>query len=416
MKIAIIFERYGPYHAARVRELSDVAESVIAIELFGTDNTYAWATVAWEKLKRTTLLGAEDDLVRWRGLYNKLDRALAVDDIQVIAVPGWSALGALVAVRWACDNRIPIVMMSDSRAVDAKRVLWKEWIKRRVLRLCSAFFVSGAESREYLTELGVEERKICLGYDVVDNAYFASESRRVRRYDQSDELGVGIRPFFLASGRFVAKKNFQCLIRAFSIYREAHGSDAWNLVILGDGPCRKQLVAEAAKSGVSATVALPGFMQYGELPWYYAHAGAFVLPSIWDQWGLVVNEAMAAGLPVLVSKGCGCARDLVVEGENGFLFDPSSPQELAELMSKVSCNYALVTRMGRASQEIINHWGLKEFAENLLRAAEAAYEVGCVRDYIGRGVLQCLLQLRTMGGALRVLGKPTGESSATGDL
>ena len=86
-------------------------------------------------------------------------------------------------------------------------------------------------------------------------------------------------------------------------------------------------------------VLLPGFKQYPELPLYYGLAGAFVLPSLTEPWGLVVNEAMAAGLPVVVSDRCGCASDLVRPGENGFAFDPCDIEQLAALLGQFRAEY-----------------------------------------------------------------------------
>ena len=117
---------------------------------------------------------------------------------------------------------------------------------------------------------------------------------------------------------------------------------------------------------------MPGFKQYRELPAYYGLAGAFVLASTEEQWGLVVNEAMASGLPVVVSDRCGCAPDLVREGETGFTFDPSGPAELAALLGRVAGDAGLRRRMGAAAREAVSAWGPEAFGRNLWRAAAAA--------------------------------------------
>jgi len=118
---------------------------------------------------------------------------------------------------------------------------------------------------------------------------------------------------------------------------------------------------------------LPGFKQYDELSAYYGLANVFVHASTTEQWGLVVNEAMVAGLPVIVSNRCGCAPDLVEEGRNGFTFDPYNVDELARLMLKVSrMTENEREAMGRRSREIIKHWTPQTFAENLMKAVETA--------------------------------------------
>jgi glycosyltransferase involved in cell wall biosynthesis len=115
---------------------------------------------------------------------------------------------------------------------------------------------------------------------------------------------------------------------------------------------------------------MPGFKQYDELPAYYALASAFVLASVVEPWGLVVNEAMASGLPVLVSERCGCAASLVRAGENGYMFDPADTGAIGASMARMAhASDASRQEMGRASATIIEEFGPARFATGLLRAA-----------------------------------------------
>jgi glycosyltransferase involved in cell wall biosynthesis len=123
------------------------------------------------------------------------------------------------------------------------------------------------------------------------------------------------------------------------------------------------------------SVLLPGFKQYDELPAFYGPAGAFIHASTTEPWGLVVNEAMASGLPVLVSNRCGCAQDLVQEGKNGFTFDPDNVEELAQLMFQVSAfQPSKLSEFGSESRRIISGWGPERFATGLRDAVAAALE------------------------------------------
>jgi glycosyltransferase involved in cell wall biosynthesis len=117
---------------------------------------------------------------------------------------------------------------------------------------------------------------------------------------------------------------------------------------------------------------LPGFKQYDELPAYFGLAGAFAHASTTEQWGLVANEAMASGLPVLVSNRCGCAQDLVQEGVNGFTFDPCDIEQLAKLMLRVSDSQFPISDFGAASRRIISSWGPERFANGLRDAVTTA--------------------------------------------
>jgi glycosyltransferase involved in cell wall biosynthesis len=144
-------------------------------------------------------------------------------------------------------------------------------------------------------------------------------------------------------------------------------------VLIGDGALRPRIEAEVQALGLDDVIHMPGFKQNHELPAWYGLADAFVHASTTEQWGLVVNEAMASGLPVLVSNRCGCAPDLVQDGGNGFTFDPGDVEELAGLMQRVAAMSDERRRaMGRASERIIADWGPERFADGLMQAVQVA--------------------------------------------
>jgi glycosyltransferase involved in cell wall biosynthesis len=121
-------------------------------------------------------------------------------------------------------------------------------------------------------------------------------------------------------------------------------------------------------------VTFGGYRQIDEIAAYYGLAGAFVHPAIVEQWGLVINEAMATGLPVVVSRSVGAVEDLVIDGENGYRFDPRDPSAIAKALLRVSAPDADRARMGRSSRERVAHWSLDRFAEGLWQAVVAGAE------------------------------------------
>ncbi|HTA16198.1 MAG TPA: glycosyltransferase, partial [bacterium] len=161
-------------------------------------------------------------------------------------------------------------------------------------------------------------------------------------------------------------------LEAYVLYRKRCGGEPWSLVMLGDGPGRARLEKMVDGLALRNFVGMPGFKQYNDLPVYYGLANALALPSTSEQWGLVVNEAMAAGLPVLVSRPCGCSEDLVKDGENGFLLDPLDTDQMAAVLARTSQAKKKLTGMGAKSLEIIGRWGPRAFAQGLSRAVEAA--------------------------------------------
>jgi 1,2-diacylglycerol 3-alpha-glucosyltransferase len=171
----------------------------------------------------------------------------------------------------------------------------------------------------------------------------------------------------------VAKKNLPGLLKAYSAYRNAATDTYWKLVLLGDGPLRNEIMNLRNDFAISHDVLLPGFIQYPELPSYYGLASAFVHASTSEPWGLVVNEAMASGLPVIVSNRCGCAVDLVLENRNGFTFDPAPLDDLMKLMQEISrLSPDRLREMGEASRGIIAGFTPKHFAEGAAEAMDAA--------------------------------------------
>jgi glycosyltransferase involved in cell wall biosynthesis len=385
-KVAILFHRLGPYHVARLTAASRLIR-LVAIETSGVDETYAWDKVGGvQPFERLTLFEGADA--------QKLPRAKVVGQVcslldrirpSVVVVPGWADAAAMGGLRWSAQNGVPSVMLSDSTEWDGARRPWREWVKRRRVGFCSAALVGGNPHKDYIAKLGMPPERVSLGYDVVDNAYFAEMAARCNRpavdrsINGSERTGAGLH-YFLASARFVEKKNLHRLIQAYALYRElvsrAHDGngkgETWDLVLLGDGPLRGELTAQISDLTLDDHVRLPGFKQYGELPEYYGSAGAFIHASTTEQWGLVVNEAMSSGLPVLVSNRCGCATDLVRSGANGFLFDPSNVNELAELMLKISSSRFPRGAFGEESRRIIAAWGPDRFAQGLKDAVETA--------------------------------------------
>jgi glycosyltransferase involved in cell wall biosynthesis len=229
-------------------------------------------------------------------------------------------------------------------------------------------FVSGRRSAQYLAKLRFPEHAISNGYDVVDNRFFAEGTDSLRSGVVSAPWTTN-RPYFLYVGRLAPEKNLSALVGQFSAYRARGGT--WDLVLVGQGPLEMELRDEVRRIGCDAHVQFAGFKQGAELLPPYAYASCFILPSTREPWGLVVNEAMASGLPVIVSTRCGCSDDLVEHGGNGFIFDPAREDELAECMSRMSAmSDEERARMGQRSREIIANFSLERWASEVLRLVQ----------------------------------------------
>lgn len=378
--IAILFDRLGPYHWARLQAAARLFR-VVAVETCAVTREYQWDRIddprAFDKV---TLF---DDVSDSRSLERALLRRKIANTLHkvnpaAVLIAGWATPASLVALEWCLQNQRPAVVMSESNAFDVERHAVRELIKRMVVSLFSAGLAGGQLQRDYLITLGLPPNRVFTGYDVVDNEYFRRKAEELRSQAAEVRRRYGLpENYFLASARFVPKKNLPTLIRAYARYRElagrSEGSSPWNLVLLGDGPLRETLDSQLSTLNLGSHVLLPGFIQYQELPAYYALADAFVHASTTEQWGLVVNEAMATGLPVIVSNRCGCVPDLVAEGKNGFTFDPESVKSLGQLMVDMSrLSERRLEEMGKESQRIVAGFTPAHFATAAQRAIEVA--------------------------------------------
>src|SRR5881409_2703138 len=385
--IAVVFHYIGPYHHARL----NAAASRLSVTGF---EWLAKAHDAWGKAgsdaryhKVSLFPEAAHNNLGSSQLRRAFWSALEQANPDVVAVNGWNDFGSLVAADCCVRRGIPMVVMSESARQDEPRTWWKEMIKRRVVGVYSAALVGGQRHVEYLVELGMPRDSIFTGYDVVDNAYFRRRAEEVRSQKSDVRKQYGLSEnYFLASARFIEKKNLPTLIRAYAAYRqksEASGNLPWDVVLLGDGPLREALNSQLSTLNLHAHVHLPGFKQYEELPVYYALAKAFAHASTTEQWGLVVNEAIASGLPVIVSERCGCVPELV-QG-NGFTFDPMNEHELgSRLLQMASLSDDERRRLGDGSYRVAANVAPERFGEGLEQAAQLALNQPRKASLLGR--------------------------------
>ncbi|MCB2218437.1 MAG: glycosyltransferase [Desulfobulbaceae bacterium] len=396
MRIAIFIHRIGSYHLARLNALSKICDLYV-VEYSAVDNTYQWDIIEEKNnLNLITLFTDSDIHNKSKYVIEKaLKNALLQIAPDVVALPGWYGFHVLVSLSLSSLYGIPAVVMSDSTNHDHPRVWWKEWIKKNILHFYSSALVGGTPHKLYMLKLGMTEKSIFTGYDTVDNEYFTvgAHSARSRVSTLRKEYRLPVN-YFLSSNRFIPQKNLFFLIEAYGRYRQLAGNGAWKLVILGDGELRKKLENLVNTLNLSADVLFPGFIQYKNLPNYYGLAKAYVQASTNETWGLVINEAMASGLPVLVSDRCGCATDLVHDGINGYKFDPSDRDALVSHLFAMSTGKYDTKTLGKASEEIIKNWSTELFADSLLKAAAVAINAPKKRVHIlPRCVLSLLLRV-----------------------
>jgi len=291
----------------------------------------------------------------------------------VVMAGGIAFPSGAAAVRWARRNHRGVVVFDDARLEDVPRSQLVEFVKRRIYANVDAVLIPARSHLASYVHWGVPESRIFTGVNVVDNGWYKSRAKIVRERSDSfrEERSLPSR-FFLGVGRHIARKNWEICLSAYRLYCEQVPQTPWGLVLIGDGPDHSHLMDIVHRCQIPE-IHMPGAIHGDELVGYYATADALVLPSTYGEtWGLVVNEAMACGLPVLVSRCCGCAEALVRNGVNGWTFPPHDSTELAKRMLEMSALPAEAHRnMGLASEEIIASWGLDRFVGGAISAIAA---------------------------------------------
>jgi len=267
----------------------------------------------------------------------------------VLNINGWHDPAQVVLALYAKKLGVKLVISSESSALDRPRKNLKESLKMRFLCRADAFFCFGKTSVEYLETLGIDKSVIPVKKAaVVDSAFISEAFSKAERTRFPEDNNRN----FIYVGRLAREKNLSLLLTAYRDCLATQKEANWGLIFVGDGSMKNTLMKEAADNNLSS-VRFAGGMPWHKVPDYLAQADVLILPSLSEPWGLVVNEAMACAMPVIVSRNCGCAGDLVQNGQNGLLFDPTEVDELAAAMRHYITHPEDIAVHGAKSLELI---------------------------------------------------------------
>lgn len=359
-RLVIVTEIISPYRIPLFNALAQHPDVDLHVIFLGeTDPNLRQWQVYKEEIKFSFQV-----LPSWRrriGRYNALlnfgmAMALKRSAPEVILCGGYSYVASWQALLWARRDHVPFLLWSESNLQDFRRShALTEFLKKQFLGRCSGFVVPGRSALQYVLAHGAQENSIFIAPNGVDNELFARAAERARRDDPAlrKELALPNR-YFLFVGRLIREKGvFELLAAYASLGKELR--QGMGLVFVGDGNARPQL-QEIAASVSAGTIRFTGFAQREQLGAYYGLADVLVLPTYTDTWGMVVNEAMACGLPVIVSRAAGCVADLVRENWNGLLVPPRDVPGLASAMKLFAESSSLRTTMGVHSAEHIRNY------------------------------------------------------------
>jgi len=309
------------------------------------------------------------------GLGRRLRGQHGEPGFDVLWVHGYSTVNQMYGILAARSAGIPVLVRSDSSLSDRPRSRAKLFLKQAFFRglqeLVDGVLVSGTKNSEYWRYyMGADFPMFLLPY-AVDNAWFQKQSRKARnsRTELQQELNLDPeRPVILFASKLQTRKHCDDLIAAYAKLSPGTGQDPHPyLVIVGDGEERVALERQAAATGFGS-IRFCGFRNQSELPRFLDLCTVFALPSRHEPWGLIVNEAMNAERPVIVSDDVGCQVDLVTDGVEGCVYPVRDIEALAGALGRVLASPETAAKMGRNALARINEWSFDEDIKGLRRA------------------------------------------------
>jgi L-malate glycosyltransferase len=330
-----LWESFGPHHIDRVQACCvhfSGRYEVYGIEIATFDATYEWrGSVDSDRFVKVILFPGllRQSVGHFRCFWRILTTCLRLRSKYLFFCNfNEPAVFASAVVLRLLGRKL--ILMNDSKFDDKPRHLFKEMLKLAFYLPYNAALVAGRRSKNYLSFFGFQEKRVAIGYDTIS-------VDRIRAIAGVERAPGGVphgKRHFTIVARFVQKKNLSLALDAYAHYCEQHEERPRELHICGSGMLEPVLRQQAEQLGLTG-VRFLGYQPEHEVARILGSSLALILPSVEEQHGLVINEAVAMGVPVLVSDNCG-ARDLLVRtGVNGYVFEPDNAVGLAYLMDRL---------------------------------------------------------------------------------
>jgi glycosyltransferase involved in cell wall biosynthesis len=386
LRLAVFVTHPIQYFAPMFRRLAQRPEielTVLYASLMGAQpyqdpgfgRTLAWDVPLLEGYRYKTLKNYRPG--KTEGFFSFLSpgiiREISRERYDAVLVFGWACLTSWLAFAGARLASVPLMLYGDSiplfeGANGRLKAALKTLLLGSLFRRTSAFLVMGKLNRAFYESYGAPASKTFFVPYPVDNDFFTLRAERAREHREALRARYGIPPeavLLLFVGKLVRRKRPQDLL---AVLRRLQASLPYlGAVFVGEGELRPWLEAEVARGGMRNAFLL-GFKNQTELPEVYAISDILVLPSMREPWGLVANEAMACGLPVVVSNMTGAGGDIVIDGYNGFVYPAGDTDELTRVVRKLVVDSPLREEMGKRSLEMIRRRGYTECIEGILKA------------------------------------------------
>lgn len=286
-------------------------------------------------------------------------------------VNGWYTKSYLQAIVACWRTGTPLLVRGDSHLDTprpglvraAKEIAYRAFIPR-----FDGYLVVGQRARDYYLHYGADPARFHFVPHFVDAGFFRSHASAADVAAVRGAIGCGPESLVLLfAGKFIAEKRPADVVRAAAHLAERTVRDV-HVVMVGAGPLADEVRAEAARLGIRAS--FPGFQNQTEMPAWYAAADVLVLPSVSETWGLVVNEAMACGIPAVVSDAVGCAPDLIRQGETGGTFPVGDAAKAASSIERLLPQLG-TDALAAALDQTTTTYSLETAVDGIMEAVES---------------------------------------------
>ncbi|MDT4743657.1 glycosyltransferase family 4 protein [Bradyrhizobium sp. WYCCWR 12699] len=378
MKISIwhniMWSRYKAAVFSSVYRQANVADAEVHVyQIAETDTnrtTLSPIDLSWHKYPFELLFkGASSDIPRAK-LLSKMARLTWKDTADITILSGYEKPAVWLQALILTLKRHPFALFCDSTLYDQQQTFLRGLCKRIIFNWANGIFCYGARASEHVIRYGVPTERIfirCQAAALPKN-YGAEEAIRMRM-EYAAPVGA---PRYLYVGRLSPEKSLDHLLEAFSEVLRAKPEA--KLVFVGSGPSEPDLRTRAATLGIEQGVMFAGSKSGPELFEEYAKASCFVLPSHSEPWGLVVNEALSYGCPVVVSHRCGCVPELIDEGRTGFSFEWGNIRQLSERMKTAPDVFSDVAVTARTCLKHIEPYNPDNAAKAILQGCWMIYD------------------------------------------
>jgi len=348
MKVILIQGLLAPYRYPLFEELAKTADWEFEVWFMGREvKNRIWNKEAITEYRFnhrfldgiTLNFGLKDTYPFWLNFSIYSDLVKAKPD--VVIMMGWDSLSSFLIHLYCHFSGAKFILYSDSTPLEKS---WRRTVTKPLISLhvktADALIAGGSRSRTYLENLGAAKNSIFVSFNTVDVEKYQKRTHSFRKFSRQTrkELGIGNKKIILYYGQLIERKGVDLLLAAFNELKKANHNVA--LLLIGDGPFREKLTEIIIKQGIDDALLLPNPGDEAVCQ-YYAITNVFVLPSREEVWGLVVNEAMAAGLPVVVSDQVGCSADLIIENFSGYTFESENIVDLSKKIETVISNNPL---------------------------------------------------------------------------